>query len=140
MIRCFVVLTTFAVLMAPGCASTHPARVEGRIDPFQEKGRVQWNSTNLKSVLRVDNATADRTESGLLRVRLILRNKTRKDIVVDVRTLFTDKQGFEKEQTNWEPIVCTARTQTQYEAVSLGPHVDDYQVIIREPRKFEWNP
>lgn len=141
MTRFCMAALTFALLLTTGCAaSTHRARVEGRDEPFQEKGRFQWNSTNLKSVLRIDNAAADRTETGLLRVRVILRNKTRKDVVVDIRTLFTDEQGFEKEQTNWEQFVCTARSQTQYEVVSLGPHVTDYQIIIRDPRKFDWQP
>lgn len=123
-----------------GCASTHQADVEGRENPYQEKGRIQWNSSKIKHSLRIDSAVADRTETGLLRVRLILRNKTKEDVVVDIRTLFTDEQGFEKERTNWEPIICTARTQTQYETVSLGSQARDYQVIIREARKFSWEP
>ena len=53
-----------------------------------------------------------------------------------LRGLLGQKAGFETEKTNWEPICCTARTQTQYETVSLGPDVHDYQVIIREPKSF----
>lgn len=119
-----------------GCASTHHADVGGEDAPFQAKGRIQWNSSKPKHSLKIDKALADRTDTGLLRVRLILRNKTKKDVFVDIRTLFTDEAGFEKERTNWEPICCTARTQTQYETVSLGPDVHDYQVIIREPKNF----
>ena len=123
-----------------GCASTHTAQVEGRVNPHQHKGRIQWNSSKLKHTLRIEAADVDRTETGLLRVRLAIRNKTRKDIFVDIRTLFTDEEGFEKEKTNWEAFCCTARTPTQYETVSLSAEVHDYQVIIRDPKDFTWQP
>jgi hypothetical protein len=123
-----------------GCASTHPADIAEVEKPYQEKTRVQWNSSNLPAVLAIDKASADRTEAGLLCVQLAIRNKTRKDLFVDIRTLFTDGKGFEVEKTNWEPICCTARTVTTYKTVSLGKQVQDYQVIIRDPRKPEPMP
>lgn len=136
-----IIATLIAVTLLPlaGCAATHPADSKGRDTPFQDKSRIQWNSSKLKFSLDIDKVVADRTEAGLLRVRLVLRNKRKKDVFVDVRTLFTDGEGFEKERTNWEPICCTARTQTQYETVSLGSGVHDYQVIVREPKTFSGN-
>lgn len=129
------------LLMAAGCASTHPADVKDVDAPYQQKGRIQWNSSNLKHLLEIEKVDTGRTEpGGLLRVRVVIRNKAKEDIVVDIRTLFTDESGFEKESTNWEPIICTARTQTDYTAVSLGPTVTDYQVIVREPKTFSWQP
>ncbi|HOB73543.1 MAG TPA: DUF1425 domain-containing protein [Phycisphaerae bacterium] len=127
-------------LLLSGCASTHQAKDKGIDDPYHQKGRIQWNSSNIRAVLQVDKVVSERTETGLLRVRMIIRNKTRDDIWVDIRTLFTDEQGFEKEKTNWEPICCTARTQTTYEAVSLGAQVCDYQVIIRDPKTHDAMP
>lgn len=128
------------IALPMGCASTHPAEIEQRPNPYQVKGRIQWNSSGIKHVLAVENAERSRTETGLLRVRLVLRNKTKKDVWVDIQTTFTDEGGFEKEKTNWEPIVCTARTQTTYEVVSLGTQVHDFQILIREPKDFSWNP
>ena len=129
-----------ALLGACVSSTVGPVMVEGPDRPYQERGHIQWNSAKLKRLLEVDAARADRTETGLLRVRLVFRNKKKRDIVVDVRTLFTDEDGFEKEKTNWEPLICTARTQTQYETVSLGSAAYDYQVIIRDPKDFSWEP
>ena len=123
------------VTFSAGCASTHEAEVNYSDNPYLGKGRIQWNSTSLKSHLDIEKALADRTDSGLLRVRMIVRNRTKHDVWVDVRTTFLDEKGFPREQTNWEPICCTARTQTTYQAVSLGSQATDYQVIIRDPRK-----
>ncbi len=129
-------LSTSVSFFICGCASTHSAEVHDRNDPYQAKGRIQWNSSNLKSSLSIDKAVADRTTDGLLRVRMVVRNKTKSDVVVDIRVVYTDKDGFESQRTPWEPIVCTARTQTTFENVSLGSNVDDFQLIIRDPRKF----
>lgn len=123
------------LLWAAGCSSsTHRANVHDHQNPYQSETRLQWNSSNLRSVLQVETADADRITGGLLRVRLVLRNKTKEDLFVDVRAVFTDEQGFEKEKTNWEPVCCTARTQTTYQVVSLGSQVNDFQIIIRDPK------
>lgn len=82
----------------------------------------------------------ERTGTGLLRVRLALRNRTRDNIWVDIRTVFTDEKGLEFEKTNWEPFCCTARTVETYETVSLGANARDYQVIIRDPRESKPGP
>lgn len=128
-----ILLTSLIV----GCASTHKADVSDDPASYQQKGRIQWNSSNLKSVLDIENAQTDRDLNGLLRVRLVLRNRTKQDIFVDIRTTYTDQQGFEKERTNWEPVCCTARTQTTYDVVSLSPNVHDFQIIIRDPKSAE---
>jgi hypothetical protein len=123
-----------------GCASTHPAEVEDRTAPYQAKTRVQWYSANLKPLLEIDKADVERAADGRLRIRLAIRNQTRKDLWVEIRTLFTDAKGFECEKTNWEPICLTARVDTMYEVFSLGTQVSDYQVIIRDPRTLEDMP
>jgi uncharacterized protein YcfL len=132
-VNTLIVLVVTPIL---GCASTHTADIEGRADPYRQKGRIQWNSSKLKHSLEIEKAAVERTETGLMQVRLVIRNKLKKDVFVDIRTLFTDEEGFEQEKTNWEPICCTARTQTTYQTVSLNPGVQDYQVIIREPKTF----
>lgn len=130
-------VAVLSLVAAAGCASTHEADVKDCDSPYLKKGRIQWNSANLETRLDIEKVAPDRTESGLLRIRMIIRNKTANDLWVDVRTTFLDESGFPREQTNWEPICCTARTQTDYTSVSLGSQVTDYQVIIRDPRKHD---
>jgi len=130
-------LALASILVLTACASTHEAEVQRVDGPYGQKGRVQWNDSNLKNLLTIEEAVADRTDGGLLRVRMIVRNRRAEDLWVDVRTTFLDEGGFPKEQTNWEPVCCTARTQTTYQTVSLGSQVADYQVIIRNPRKHD---
>ena len=126
--------------LSAGCAETHPAKVDDREAPDQRQTRNQWNSTKLKPLLLIDKAAAERTETGLMRIRLAIRHRTRENIWVDIRTVFTDQSGFELESTNWEPFCCTARTVETYEAVSLGAQAHDYQVIIRDPKEFQPRP
>ncbi|MBP9026471.1 MAG: hypothetical protein KBH81_10060 [Phycisphaerae bacterium] len=130
----------FCGLCLAGCASTHPAEINDCPAPYQAKSRVQWYSSNLKSLLEIDKADVQRTPDGRLHLRLAIRNQTRKDIWVDIRTVFTDDRGFEREKTNWEPICLTARVDTTYEVFSLGTQVCDYQIVIRDPRKLDCIP
>ena len=138
------VVTRFMVLslcLLTGCeATTTPAEVMNKEDSHLDQGRIQWSSSSIRTKLLIENATADRTETGLLRLRLVIRNKSRKDVVVDIRVVFLGEDGFEVEKTNWEPVICTARTQTSYEMVSLGANIDDYQIMIRDPRHHSWSP
>ena len=131
---------TYAMLLVGCAAGTYPAGHNDREQPYQENTRLQWNSSKLPLMLTIDRAAADRTETGLLRVRLAIRNKTRENLWIDIRTVFTDKTGFELEKTNWEPFCCTARTVETYETVSLGSQAHDYQVIIRDPKESEAMP
>ena len=131
---------TTTVLLSGCTAATHPAGQNDLDKPYQEQTRLQWNSSKLASMLTIDRAAADRTETGLMRIRLAIRNKTRKNIWIDIRTVFTDQSGFEVEKTNWEPFCCTARTVETYEAVSLGTQAHDYQVIIRDPKESKSMP
>lgn len=123
-----------------GCADTRRVRVRNQERPYQKNSRVQWGSSALESLCDIDKADVQRTRDGRLRIRLAIRNRTSHDLWVDVRTLFTDADGFECEKTNWEPVCLTAKTHTMYEVVSLNSRVADYQIIIRDPRRFEALP
>ena len=139
--RVFAYIMILSSFFLIGCASTTtPAEVMDKESPHLERGRIQWSSSRLRNKLLIETAAADRTDTGLMRLRLIIRNKSRKDVVVDIRVVFLGEDGFEVEKTNWEPVICTARTQTSYEMVSLGANVDDYQIMIRDPRHHSWSP
>ena len=135
-------MLSFTVLLGGllGCAHTHRMPVRDTEEPYQKRTRVQVESRTIRPLIAVDKAVVEREESGLLRVRLAIRNKTRDDIWVDIRTVFTDEQGLEAEKTNWEPFLCTARTVETYDVRSLGSQVRDYRVLIRDPKESEPMP
>jgi hypothetical protein len=87
-------------------------------------------------VVRIDPVRDETT--GLLKVILTLRNVTKSNLWIDIRTTFLDDRQHVLEQTNWEPIELNARTVTEYTCASISPKAADYQIIIRKPNKTSY--
>ena len=132
---------TAAVLLATllsGCQSPpKPVSVREIEQPYQQPSRIQYLSHGLSERAEVVRHSAERTESGLLRVRTAFRNHEGRDIVVEIKLTFTDDQGFEKESTNWEPVILGRYDITTYSRASLGSQVADYRLAIRDPKEFK---
>ncbi len=124
-----------------GSCTTTPAKVKKNQASFTEQGRIQFQSSTTEHLITVERADPpERIGRGLLNVVIALRNKTKINLWVDVRTTFLDSRGQILEQTNWEPILLDARTVTEYTCTSLGNQAADYQVIIRKPQKSSGMP
>lgn len=121
---------------AAGC-TTHYGHTQVEQDPhLTYGGRVQFDTSRTKYVLQVARVDSKRTEPGdLLKVVLTLRNMTRDDVWVDVRTTFLGKDRHQLEETNWERVLLDARTVTEYTCTSLSDKAMDYKVIVRRPDK-----
>ena len=126
-------------LLLVSCATPpRPANIDPVDQPYQEAGRVQYLSRGLSRYAKIvsdPDKIADRVD-GLLRVRLEIKNDADRDVVVEIKVTFTDEQGFEREATNWEPVILTRRDITSYSRVSLGRNVYDYRIAIRDPKVF----
>ena len=135
------ILIAVCVVFA-GCKTMHAVENEGEEAPYplvkDEVARFQVAQVALRSQIELAKIKADRLEgSGLLRVRAAIRNKRSKGLWIDMRTVFMDESGFEKESTNWEAFFLEGRTVTTYEAVSLGVQVHDYVIQARDPKRFK---
>jgi len=128
-------------LLASGCWTMHAVDNKDLKSPYTDvkgkESRFQTAQVNLRRQIKLAKLSADRIDGDLLRVRAAIRNKRKKAIWVDIRTVFIDKEGFEKEATNWEAFCLIERTVTTYEAVSIGSQVYDYVVQLRDPKSFK---
>lgn len=132
-VRCCILLA--GVLM--GCAETTPAPLVAESDPYVTQSRIQYESSTTKDIVDVVGIDAHRLDSGLLKIVLTMRNRTKDDLWVDIRTTFLDERRHVLDQTNWEPVLLTRRTVSEYICTSLGPQAADYQIIIRKPKKTD---
>ncbi|MBI3825967.1 MAG: hypothetical protein HY294_08225 [Candidatus Rokubacteria bacterium] len=122
-----------AAFLVPALASCGPFRpMEAMSPPVQEDSVVTFLDLPLKLWLRVPAHQTSRTESGLLQAKLKIENFLDTDRWVDVQVVFRDKDGFEVEKTNWEPILMHRRKITDYQINSLSPRPVDYRILIRE--------
>lgn len=122
------------MLVACGC-TTERAELHSETNPYLSQGRIQFESSTTKNIVRVVQVDTERLQSGLLKVFVTLRNTKKENLWADIRTTFLDSKGHVLEQTNWEPVLLSARTVSEYTCTSLGKQAADYQIIIRKPKK-----
>lgn len=121
-----------------GC-TTEQAKMSPEENPYLSQGRIQFESSTTKDLIHIARVDTKRVGSGLLKVIVTLRNRTKKNLWADVRTSFLDKDRHVLESTNWEPILLEARTVSEYTCTSLSDLAADYQIIIRKPKESSLN-
>ena len=125
-----IVMCVFPVLAA--CGPFTP--MEPMSAPVQEESVVTFLDLPLKMWLRIAAHQTVRQDSGLLQARIKIENFLDTDRWVDIQIIFRDKDGFEVEKTNWEPIYLHRRKVSDYQINSLSPKPADYRILIREAK------
>lgn len=127
-----VALSTLCI--SSGCQTT-PAIEETEANPYLTQGRIQYVHADTQSIVKVVRVDTQRTNGELLKIYLDLRNITKDNLFVDIRTTFLDDHNHILEQTNWESIMLQARTVNEYTCTSLSNQAADYQIMIAMPDK-----
>jgi len=125
-------------LVLAGC-KTHTAELHPEADPYLSQGRIQFERGLTKFVVDIVRVDTERVGSGLMKVIVTARCKSRSNVFAEFRTTFLDEKRHMLEQTNWEPIELNARTVTEYTCTSLSSRAADYQIIIRKPDKTSFD-
>lgn len=126
--------TIVFLMTAVGC-TTEQAELHPEANPYLTQGRIQFENSSTKHIVKVVRVDTERLPTGLLKVFVTLRNTTKKNLWADIRTTFLDSRDHILEQTNWEPVLLEARTVNEYTCTSLSNQATDYQIIIRKPKK-----
>lgn len=115
-----------------GCG---PYKPDVNKSPMQETEKVILLDHGLTYYINIVKQKANRLDGGQLEVKMELQNEEDKDVWVDIQTIFRDKDGFELEKTDWEPIMLHRRTVTSFKKNSLNPAAADYRVLIRNIKR-----
>ncbi len=129
----WLVLAAAVVPVLTACGPFRP--MEAMTPPVQEDSTITFLDLPLKLWLRIPSHQASRTDTGLLRARLKIENFLDSDRWVDVQIIFRDKDGFEVEKSNWEPIMLHRRRVTDYQINSLSAKPVDYRILVREAKQ-----
>jgi hypothetical protein len=127
-----MVVVSLVAALAWGCGPFVP--MEPMTRPVQEDSQITFLDLPLKLWLRVASHQSSRMDGGLLLARLKIENFLDTDRWVDVQVIFRDKDGYEVEKTNWEPIMLHRRKVTDYQINSLSPRPVDYRILMRETK------
>ena len=137
----FVMLIIVVALCSSGCSTVDKTSIAPHQSPYlpksntnalQEHKRIVLLDYNSRWRLRIVRHAIERDQNNLLIVKLGIENAKNKNDVVDIQTIFKDKDGFELEQTNWEPVLLHRRKVTDYTITSMTSNAVDYTVLVRK--------
>ena len=126
--QCIAILFLMAsMLFLGGCLSP---RTDGIA---VEKGRLQLDNVPFSLNLNMIQDVMYRTEEGLLRVQVTVRNENRQDFDCQYRFLWKDNAGLTltHAQTVWKPLVLHGQQQKVIEGVSPILGAEDFKLVLR---------
>jgi uncharacterized protein YcfL len=89
----------------------------------------------ISKMIAVDEQHADRTPQGKLKALSNVRNRTNKDLNIQVQTVFRDEGGFSiGDDTSWDTLVLTANETRTVSATSTTRKAVRFTVRIRMVR------
>lgn len=125
-----IIFVALVMFVAIGCSSG-PYRAKS---PKKDKELYEQtqNFVVLDKALQKKIAVADqspsRTEDGRLKVRAKILNKTKKDLSIQVQTIYKDEEGYPVDETNWQLEIIPAKAYYYYESKSLNNKATDYTI------------
>lgn len=129
-----VCIAALIATFAGGCDKPRPVASKVGL-PVQKQSKVVAKGFVLQDRLRVTRLAANRIEGSLLEVKVGLENIKKDNLWCDIQVVFYDKDGFEKEKTNWQPLLLQSQQVTFYQTRSLSSQAHDFSILLRNPRK-----
>ena len=128
-----LVITALALLPLAACAP----RVRGPIEPREDTSpwpQIMLSSRDLARRIVVRQPTVERDPAGLLFVTVPIRNNTARQMTIEYRSTFYDRNHTPIFQSTWFPKTLTPYTQDTISANSTSNRAEDFQIDIREAK------
>ena len=128
--RLFVLSLTFALagFAAAGCVKPP---IEGRLDPYPAS-QIHFASNDLRNETAVGTPNTTRDDTGnILYITVPVRAATNKELHVDYRVTFLDKNGQVLNQTGWFTRTLAPNVPDYITVNSLGSRAADFQMDFR---------
>jgi hypothetical protein len=126
-----IALPIFTLVLATGCVKPP---IEGRLDPYESQ-QIHFASTDLKNRTAVGTPTATRDAAGdILYITVPVRAATDKELHVDYRVTFKDRNGQVLNQTGWLTRTLAPNVPDSITVNALSPRAADFQMDFRWAR------
>jgi hypothetical protein len=117
-----------------GCNQMRPP-IEPQSDPYLGK-QIYLDSYQLKSDTAVGTPIRSRDQFGILHVVVPIRSIIDKQLHVQYRVHFFDRNHNVVGELAWTDKTLTANTPDQIEVNSTGPAAEDFQMDVRYPTGY----
>ena len=130
-----IALCMLAVLMVlmvnAGCHGPYKAKSDKK-EALEHTETVVLMDKELKKKIRIDAQDASYADDGRLQAYCEIRNRTKKNLVIQVQTVFKDENNLAlDDMTNWETIVIPPSAIHYYKTISMTPEARRYGIRIK---------
>ncbi len=127
-----LIVSVLAPLLSPGCKGPYEARGGDR--GIEAHEQIVLMDEDLKWPIKVVASKADRTPDARLAIAVDLQNRLEQPLVVQIQTVFKDKDGMSTgDETNWEFVTIPGYSTHTYRVTSGNSQAADFLVRIRRP-------
>jgi len=114
-------LNVILLAMLAACASLPSATV------------ILVNEAKLKDKIEVNNVTSNRTATGVLRVWGEIKNRTDKDLMIEVRASFRGDKGRPVEKAGgWSRVFVRPNSLADFELLSTVENAEEFILEVQE--------
>jgi hypothetical protein len=118
----------FLALVTVGCLK---APIEGRQDPYAPS-QIMFASKDLRNNTAVSTPSVARDDvGGILHITVPIRAATNKQLYIDYRTTFFDRNNQQISQTGWTRKTLAPNVPDRIVVNSMGPTAADFQIDVR---------
>ena len=126
------------LFLGAGCAEGPIVPVGDPKSPEAVHAPVTLLDTDLEDVIAVDVLHVGKNANGLLSVQANVRDRTDKDVVIQVQTLFYDDLGTllysqPGNETPWTTLTLTTNGTVPYQAQALSNEAKRFTIHVRRP-------
>lgn len=108
--------------------------IEGRQDPYTPS-QIMFASKDLRNDTAVSAPSVSRDEAGgILHISVPIRAATNRQLSIDYRTTFFDRNGQQISQTGWTAKTLAPNVPDRIVVNSMGPTAADFQIDLRHAK------
>jgi len=127
-----VVTLSGLFLLAAGCNNVVRPPIEPHADPYAAR-QIHFNSYELQRDVVVGDPTTSRDDAGILHIIVPVRSIIDRQLYVQYRVTFFDRNHNIVNQIGWTDKTLTANTPDQIDANSTSAAAVDFHVDFQYP-------
>jgi hypothetical protein len=137
--RSMLVLAAGLLAGAVGCNNSVSDPIQGRQDMYRagDPTQVFLDSTDLRNDTAFDTPAVTRDANGLLHVSVPIRSVINKQLYVEYRVIFFDREHQEIDRSPWRDKTLAADLPDRVSITSTNPRAESFQLHFRYPTDTE---
>jgi hypothetical protein len=131
----FLLLAAASTLVAAGCSHGVPDPIQPRQDVYHtgDPTQVFFDSDELRKDTATDTPTVFRDQNGLLHVTVPIRSTIPKQLYVEYRVVFFDRDHQVVDRSPWHDKTLPANIPESVNITATNPRAEFFQLHFRYP-------